>query len=108
MKTEFYIDDEFQVECGMTEYEDKGLCDDCVSRDIYVKQRVKCVGWDGIYFCELHWNRYRENMLYGGDEEPCPTEHAELVEPFNVSRSTLIQGIELKDGSPDAHKRSNS
>lgn len=107
----FYIDDEFQIECGMPEYEESGLCDDCIcevnGRD-FTRKRVKCVGWDGLYFCEKHWSNYVRNMFNGPDGEGgLPDDERSVVEPFNVSRDTIRDGVMLYDGTPDFHIKSN-
>ncbi len=106
----YYIDDEFQIECNLPEYEEQGLCDDCIcvinGKDM-TRKRVKCVGWDGIYFCEKHWNKYVNVMQNGPEGEGIEDEDRCLVEPFNVSRETLMDSVVLYEGSPDFHKKSN-
>lgn len=108
MKDKFYIDDWFQLENNMAEYEENGLCDDCLFHDDKTRKLVKCVGWDGIYFCEKHWAAYAHCMKYGPPGEPqISEEDRELIEPFNVSRRHIHQGVEIFQGGPDTHKRSN-
>lgn len=75
--------------------------DDCFSQNDRSKKLVKCVGWDGIYFCEEHWMNYAINMY-------SPEEEDSVVEPFNISRSTLREGIEIKHGGLESHQKSNS
>lgn len=107
----FYIDDEFLIENNLPEYEDNGICDDCYSKMNgwdETPKRVKCIGADGIYFCDKHWKNYVLNMFNGPegegglkDEDRC------VVEPFDVSRDLIRDGAVLHDGSPDFHMKSN-
>ena len=99
---EFYIDDWFQIENNLPEYEEKGICDDCLTPNgDKSKKRVKCVGWDAIYFCEKHWMSYAKNMFQGCDGP------GDIVEPFDLPRHKIRDGIEIKHGGPENHRKSN-